>query len=80
MKGVQELYESVRQAHYERETDSRESNGKEYQEHLPLEVLEAGIKSGRYKQVSWTPLVREGNIGSKYIVWSSPGSLCAGCA
>lgn len=50
LKGVQELYESVRQAHYERETDSRESNGKEYQEHLPLEVLEAGIKSGRYKQ------------------------------
>ncbi|XP_066449014.1 DIS3-like exonuclease 1 [Eleutherodactylus coqui] len=50
LKGIQELYESVRQALCERETDSRESNGKEYQEHLPLEVLEAGIKSGRYKQ------------------------------
>ncbi|XP_040270225.1 DIS3-like exonuclease 1 isoform X1 [Bufo bufo] len=50
LTGAQELYESVRQALCERDTDSRESNGKEYQEHLPLEVLEAGIKSGRYKQ------------------------------
>ncbi|XP_075714431.1 DIS3-like exonuclease 1 isoform X2 [Rhinoderma darwinii] len=50
LKGAQELYESVRQTLYERETDSRESNGKEYQEHLSVEVLEAGIKSGRYKQ------------------------------
>ncbi|KAG8574971.1 hypothetical protein GDO81_009404, partial [Engystomops pustulosus] len=50
LKGARELYESVRQTLYERESDSRESNGKEYQEHLPLEVLEAGIKSGRYKQ------------------------------
>ncbi|KAM3926404.1 DIS3-like exonuclease 1 [Leptodactylus fuscus] len=50
LKGALELYESVRQSLCERETDSRESNGKEYQEHLPVEVLEAGIKSGRYKQ------------------------------
>ncbi|KAM4036792.1 DIS3-like exonuclease 1 isoform 1-T1 [Anomaloglossus baeobatrachus] len=50
LKGAQELYESIRQALFEREADSRESNGKEYQEHLPLQVLEAGIKSGRYKQ------------------------------
>ncbi|XP_075063694.1 DIS3-like exonuclease 1 isoform X2 [Mixophyes fleayi] len=50
LKGALELYESLRQAQHEREIESRESNGREYQEHLPVEVLEAGIKSGRYKQ------------------------------
>ncbi|XP_073474406.1 DIS3-like exonuclease 1 [Aquarana catesbeiana] len=50
LKGALELYSSIREALQERETESRESNGKEYQEHLPLEILEAGIKSGRYKQ------------------------------
>ncbi|XP_018408330.1 PREDICTED: DIS3-like exonuclease 1 [Nanorana parkeri] len=50
LKGALELYNSIREALQERETESRESNGKEYQEHLPLEILEAGIKSGRYKQ------------------------------
>ncbi|KAF6129713.1 DIS3 like exosome 3'-5' exoribonuclease [Phyllostomus discolor] len=34
----------------ERERESQESHRKEYPEHLPLEVLEAGIKSGRYVQ------------------------------
>ncbi|ELK24842.1 DIS3-like exonuclease 1 [Myotis davidii] len=34
----------------ERENESQESHRKEYPEHLPLEVLEAGIKSGRYIQ------------------------------
>ncbi|XP_072255223.1 DIS3-like exonuclease 1 [Pyxicephalus adspersus] len=50
LKGALELYNSIRDALQERETESREKNGKEYQEHLPLEILEAGIKSGRYKQ------------------------------
>ncbi|KAM9311270.1 DIS3-like exonuclease 1 [Gastrophryne carolinensis] len=50
LTGALELYESLREALQERETESRGSNGKEYQEHLPLEILEAGIKSGRYRQ------------------------------
>ncbi|XP_063781647.1 DIS3-like exonuclease 1 isoform X2 [Pseudophryne corroboree] len=50
LKAALELYESLRQAQQEREIETREGNGKEYQEHLPVEVLEAGIKSGRYKQ------------------------------
>ncbi|KAM4748024.1 DIS3-like exonuclease 1 [Rhinophrynus dorsalis] len=45
-----ELYQSLQQSHHERAMESQENNGREYQEHLPLEVLEAGIKSGRYKQ------------------------------
>lgn len=43
----QELYASIAQALQERESDGAE---KEYSEHLPAEVLEAGIKSGRYIQ------------------------------
>ncbi|CAH2274472.1 DIS3-like exonuclease 1 isoform X1 [Pelobates cultripes] len=50
LKEAVELYESLRQSQHEREVESREKNGKEYQEHLPTEILEAGIKSGRYKQ------------------------------
>lgn len=50
LKGALELYNSIREALQERETESRENNGKEYLEHLPLDILEAGIKSGRYKQ------------------------------
>ncbi|KAM8972773.1 DIS3-like exonuclease 1 [Pelodytes ibericus] len=50
LKGALELYESLRQSHQERVMESQENNGKEYMEHLPVEVLEAGIKSGRYKQ------------------------------
>ncbi|XP_053574505.1 DIS3-like exonuclease 1 [Bombina bombina] len=49
LKGALELYESLRQAQCERESENHDK-GKEYPEHLPLEVLEAGIKSGRYKQ------------------------------
>lgn len=43
-----ELYSSISQALQEKESESTE---KEYTEHLPPEVLEAGIKSGRYVQV-----------------------------
>ncbi|KAM4677957.1 DIS3-like exonuclease 1 isoform 2-T2 [Discoglossus pictus] len=50
LKSALELYESLRETQRERESESRESNGREYPEHLPLEVLEAGIKSGRFKQ------------------------------
>ncbi|XP_075431481.1 DIS3-like exonuclease 1 isoform X2 [Ascaphus truei] len=50
LEGALELYDSLRQSHRERESESRENRGREYVEHLPLEVLEAGIKSGRYKQ------------------------------
>ncbi|KAM4831275.1 DIS3-like exonuclease 1 isoform X6 [Ictidomys tridecemlineatus] len=50
LKAAHELYDSILQSRQERENESQESHGKEYPEHLPLEVLEAGIKSGRYIQ------------------------------
>ncbi|XP_053318305.1 DIS3-like exonuclease 1 isoform X2 [Spea bombifrons] len=50
LKSALELYESLRQSRCEREVEGREKNGKEYPEHLPVEVLEAGIKSGRFKR------------------------------
>ncbi|XP_072818304.1 DIS3-like exonuclease 1 isoform X2 [Vicugna pacos] len=50
LKAAHELCESILQSRRERENESQESHGKEYAEHLPLEVLEAGIKSGRYIQ------------------------------
>ncbi|XP_025774976.1 DIS3-like exonuclease 1 [Puma concolor] len=51
LKAARELCDSILQSRRERENESQESHGKEYAEHLPLEVLEAGIKSGRYIQV-----------------------------
>uniref|UniRef100_A0A8C5MFD5 DIS3-like exonuclease 1 n=1 Tax=Leptobrachium leishanense TaxID=445787 RepID=A0A8C5MFD5_9ANUR len=50
LKDAQELHESLRQSRQELGLENQEKTGKEYQEHLPTEVLEAGIKSGRYKQ------------------------------
>ncbi|KAF4017031.1 hypothetical protein G4228_009220 [Cervus hanglu yarkandensis] len=50
LKAAHELCESILQSRRERENESQESHGKEYPEHVPLEVLEAGIKSGRYIQ------------------------------
>ncbi|XP_049761759.1 DIS3-like exonuclease 1 isoform X3 [Elephas maximus indicus] len=50
LKAAHELCDSILQSRRERENESQESRGKEYPEHLPLEVLEAGIKSGRYIQ------------------------------
>ncbi|XP_047592556.1 DIS3-like exonuclease 1 isoform X3 [Lutra lutra] len=50
LKAAHELCDSILQSRRERENESQESHGKEYTEHLPLEVLEAGIKSGRYIQ------------------------------
>ncbi|XP_007127910.1 DIS3-like exonuclease 1 isoform X3 [Physeter macrocephalus] len=50
LTAAHELCESILQSRRERENESQESHGKEYPEHLPLEVLEAGIKSGRYIQ------------------------------
>ncbi|XP_042797595.1 DIS3-like exonuclease 1 isoform X2 [Panthera leo] len=50
LKAARELCDSILQSRRERENESQESHGKEYTEHLPLEVLEAGIKSGRYIQ------------------------------
>ncbi|KAG9260850.1 DIS3-like exonuclease 1 isoform X1 [Astyanax mexicanus] len=47
LQAAQELYTSISQALQERESEATE---KEYTEHLPAEVLEAGIKSGRYIQ------------------------------
>lgn len=52
LKAAHELFDSILQARREREIESQENNGKEYPEHLPMEVLEAGIKSGRYIQVN----------------------------
>ena len=51
LKAAHELFDSILQARRERESESQENNGKEYAEHLPVEILEAGIKSGRYVQV-----------------------------
>lgn len=51
LKAAHELFDSIVQARQERESESQENHGKEYPEHLPVEVLEAGIKSGRYQQV-----------------------------
>ncbi|XP_044620614.2 DIS3-like exonuclease 1 isoform X2 [Equus asinus] len=50
LKAAHELCDSILQSRRERENESQEGHGKEYPEHLPLEVLEAGIKSGRYIQ------------------------------
>ncbi|KAM6980009.1 DIS3-like exonuclease 1 [Aplochiton taeniatus] len=47
MQAAQELYCSISQALQEKESEGAE---REYTEHLPAEVLEAGIKSGRYIQ------------------------------
>ncbi|KAM6304566.1 DIS3-like exonuclease 1 [Podargus strigoides] len=50
LKAAHELSDSILQARRERESESQENNGKEYPEHLPVEILEAGIKSGRFIQ------------------------------
>ncbi|KGL77635.1 DIS3-like exonuclease 1, partial [Tinamus guttatus] len=50
LKAAHELFVSITQARRERESESQENNGKEYPEHLPMEILEAGVKSGRYIQ------------------------------
>nr|XP_020441270.1 DIS3-like exonuclease 1 [Monopterus albus] len=45
LDAARELYSSISQVLQEKESEGME---KEYAEHLPAEVLEAGIKSGRY--------------------------------
>ncbi|KAH0620103.1 hypothetical protein JD844_014705 [Phrynosoma platyrhinos] len=50
LKAVHELFDSILQSQRERENESQENKGKEYAEHVPIEALEAGIKSGRYIQ------------------------------
>ncbi|XP_051561526.1 DIS3-like exonuclease 1 isoform X2 [Myxocyprinus asiaticus] len=47
LQAAQDLYNSIAQTLQERESEGVE---KVYTEHLPAEVLEAGIKSGRYIQ------------------------------
>ncbi|XP_064191621.1 DIS3-like exonuclease 1 [Anguilla rostrata] len=47
LQAAQELHGSISQALHERESEGQE---RQYTEHLPPEVLEAGIKSGRYIQ------------------------------
>lgn len=51
LKVAHELFESIIQSRHERESENQENNGKEYLEHIPMEALDAGIKSGKYKQV-----------------------------
>ena len=46
-----DLYSSISQALQEKESEGTE---REYTEHLPGELLEAGIKSGRYIQVQYS--------------------------
>ena len=48
LQAAQDLYCSISLALQEKESEVTE---REYMEHLPSEVLEAGIKSGRYIQV-----------------------------
>ena len=48
MLAAQELYSSIAQALQER---GGEGSEREYVDHLPAEILEAGIKSGRFLQV-----------------------------
>ncbi|KAJ6662919.1 hypothetical protein lerEdw1_011123 [Lerista edwardsae] len=50
LKAAHELFDSILQSQREREGESQENNGKEYPEHVPIETLEAGIKSRRYIQ------------------------------
>ncbi|XP_026565085.1 DIS3-like exonuclease 1 [Pseudonaja textilis] len=50
LKAAHELLDSILQSRRERESESHENSGKEYPEHLPTEILEAGIKSGLYIQ------------------------------
>ncbi|XP_048886192.1 DIS3-like exonuclease 1 [Brienomyrus brachyistius] len=47
VQAAQELYFSIAQALQERESEGQQ---REYPEHLPAEILEAGIKAGRYIQ------------------------------
>ncbi|XP_070686675.1 DIS3-like exonuclease 1 [Pempheris klunzingeri] len=47
LQAAHELYSSISQALQEKESDGSQ---REFAEHLPAEVLEAGIKSGRYFQ------------------------------
>lgn len=47
LQAAHDLYGSISQALQEKESEGTE---REYTEHLPAEVLEAGIKSGRYIQ------------------------------
>lgn len=51
LQAAHDLYGSISQALQEKESEGTE---REYTEHLPAEVLEAGIKSGRYIQVQLT--------------------------
>lgn len=48
LQAAHELYSSISQVLQEKES---EGSQKEFTEHLPAEVLEAGIKSGRYIKV-----------------------------
>lgn len=48
LHAARELYSSISQALQEKESECME---REYTEHLPTEVLEAGIKSGQYTEV-----------------------------
>lgn len=55
LQAAHELFSSISQAQQETEGDDGE---KEFPEHLPAEVLEAGIKSERYIQVKmYQPVV-----------------------
>lgn len=48
LQAARELYGSISQTLQEKES---EGSQREFAEHLPAEVLEAGIKSGRYVKV-----------------------------
>lgn len=65
LKAAHELCDSILQSRRERESENQENHGREYAEHLPLEVLEAGIKSGRYVQVRGSEGIAAGTPGPR---------------
>lgn len=79
LQAAQELHGSICQALQEKES---EGSQKEFAEHLPAEILEAGIKSGRYIKVQgWLQGERAICLASVYLVsgqrwWTAPPKSC----
>ncbi|ETE63513.1 DIS3-like exonuclease 1, partial [Ophiophagus hannah] len=72
LKAAHELLDSILQSRRERESESHENSGKEYPEHLPIETLEAGIKSGLYIQISrqmFSFTAQKPEIGQSMVMW-----------
>lgn len=75
LQAARELYGSVSQALRERES---EGSQREFAEHLPAELLEAGIKSGRYVQVRGSTSSEAEDTGGSILIKTQPFCLCQG--